>query len=61
MTNLESFYYILVFKKLYCNILRHYPDPSLLTASIGNKILFHVLFEIDCLSCQLSCIPPLPP
>lgn len=61
MTNLESFYYVLVFKKLYCNILRHYPDPSLLTASIGNKILFHVLFETDWLCCLLTCTPHLPP
>lgn len=61
MTNLESFYYVLVFKKWYCNILKHYPDPSLLAVSIGNKILFHVLFEADWLSCVLSCILHLPP
>jgi len=50
MTNLESFYYVLVVKKRYCNILKHYPDPSLLTVSIGNKALFHVLSEADWLS-----------
>lgn len=57
----ESFYYVLVFKKWYFNIFKHYPDPSLLTVPIGNKILFCVLFEAHWLSGALSWSPHLPP
>lgn len=43
MTDLDFFFLLCSsFKKLYCNIPKCYPDFSLITVSIGNKILCYL-------------------